>query len=78
LRVAGSKPFVYAHALLPKNYGGSGDLFLSLFMLNHFYKNFAFNDALRLAADQTFNVIKKSIEKGSDDLILELNHAQQY
>jgi len=74
LSVTGDKPFIYSHNLLPKNYGGSGDLFLSLFILNHFYKNFSFDDALRFAADQTYNIIKNSIEKGSDDLILEVNN----
>jgi len=63
----------YLHELLPKNYGGSGDAFLALFILNHFYKKIPFNEALRLAADQTYAMIKNSIEKGSSDLVLEIN-----
>ena len=70
-KVTGSGPYLYTHPVLPRNYGGSGDAFLSLFILNHFYKNFSFNEALKMAADQTFGMIKNSIEKGSDDLILE-------
>jgi pyridoxal/pyridoxine/pyridoxamine kinase len=64
---------MYIHPILPKNFGGSGDAFLSLFILNHFYKGHLFNDALKLAADQTYRIIKNSIEKESDDLLLETN-----
>jgi len=66
------EPMTYLHEMLPKNYGGSGDAFLALFILNHFYKRLPFNEALKLAADQTYNIIKNSIEKGSDDLVLEI------
>ena len=64
--------FHHMHRLLPKNYGGSGDAFVALFILNHFYRHKSFTDALKLAADQTFSIIKNSIEKGSDDLVLEI------
>jgi pyridoxine kinase len=70
IAVYGDEAYNYALNLLPKNYGGSGDAFLSLFILNHYYKNLTFNDALKLAADQTYQMIKNSIEKGSDDLLL--------
>jgi pyridoxine kinase len=70
IKFYGIKPFTYSHQLLPKNFGGSGDAFLSLFILNHFYKLQPFNEALKLAADQTYRLIKNSIDKGSDDLIL--------
>jgi pyridoxine kinase len=66
------EPVKYMRELLPKNYGGSGDVFLALFILNHFYKNIPFNGALKLAADQTYLMIKNSIEKRSDDLVLEI------
>ena len=69
--VAGDGGFTYMHALLPKNYGGTGDAFLAQFILNYFYKNTSFNAALKLAADQTFTFIENSIAKTSDDLILE-------
>jgi pyridoxal/pyridoxine/pyridoxamine kinase len=67
----GEEPMKYLHEFLPKNYGGSGDAFLALFILNHFYKRAPFNEALKAAAEQTYRMVKNSIEKGSDDLILE-------
>jgi pyridoxine kinase len=70
IKVAGNEPFIYTHPLLPKNFGGSGDLLLSLFILNHFYKKVHFNEALTIAADQTSRVITASIAQGVDDLIL--------
>ena len=72
IQVTGDDAYTYLHKVLPKNFGGSGDAFLALFILNHFYKNFSFNEALKLAADQTYQIIKNSIEKGSDDLVLEI------
>jgi len=65
--------FQYTLRWLPKNYGGSGDAFVALFILNHFYRLRPFNEALKVAADQTYAMIKNSIEKGSDDLVLEIN-----
>jgi pyridoxal/pyridoxine/pyridoxamine kinase len=73
IHLAGDNRYMYTHQVLPKNFGGSGDAFLSLFILNHFYKGLSFNDALKLAADQTYRIIKSSIEKGSDDLLLEIH-----
>lgn len=66
----GDEPFAYEHSLLSQNFGGTGDTFLSLFMLNHFYKQLSFNNALTLAAEQTYRVIEKSIANNSTDLIL--------
>lgn len=68
----GKETFSYSHQVLPKNFGGSGDAFLALFILNHFYKKLSVNDALKQAADQTYQVIKNSIDKNSDGLILEI------
>lgn len=68
----GSENYSYSHNALSKNYGGSGDAFLALFILNHFYKQMGVNDALKLAGDQTYHIIKNSIAKGSDDLILNI------
>jgi pyridoxal/pyridoxine/pyridoxamine kinase len=73
IQVTGDNPYFYTHHVLPKNFGGSGDAFLALFILNHFYKDLSFNDALKLAADQTYRVIESSIKKGSDDLVLEIH-----
>jgi pyridoxine kinase len=68
----GTEAYEYQHPLLPKNYGGSGDAFLALFILNHYYRHLPFNDALKLAADQTYHIIKKSIESDSSDLLLQI------
>lgn len=69
----GSETFSYLTELLPKNYGGTGDAFLALFILNHFYLKQGIYDALKAAADHTYFIIKNSIEKGSDDLIFSIN-----
>ena len=68
----GSETYSYSHNALSKNYGGSGDAFVALFILNRFYKQMDFNNALILAADQTYQIIKNSMDKGSDDLILNI------
>jgi pyridoxine kinase len=66
----GDEDYSYSHQVLPKNYGGSGDAFLALFILNRFYKEMSFSAALKVAADQTYLMIKNSIDKGSGDLII--------
>jgi pyridoxine kinase len=68
----GDEEFSYSTKILPKNFGGSGDAFLALFILNHFYKQMSFTAALKMAADQTYHIIKNSIINNSDDLILQL------
>lgn len=70
----GSEPFEYMHELLPKNYGGTGDAFVALFILNYFYKKMVFNIALQTAVTQTFDLIKTSIGQESDNLILNLEN----
>jgi len=69
----GTKAFNYSKELLPKNYGGTGDAFLALFILKHFYLNQGITEALKSAADDTYFIIKNSIENDSDDLILSAN-----
>lgn len=66
----GDECYSYAHTVLPKNYGGTGDAFLGIFILNHFYNAMSFGEALRSAADQTYELIKKSINSNSNDLAL--------
>jgi pyridoxine kinase len=68
----GKETFAYSQKLLPKNFGGSGDAFLALFILNLFYKKLGIDAALKQAADQTYQIIKNSIDKNSDDLVLEI------
>jgi pyridoxine kinase len=68
----GEEQFSHFGAELPKNYGGSGDAFLALFILNYYYKRLSFNQSLELAAKQTYRIIKNSIENNAEDLILEI------
>ena len=63
--------FEYNMPLLPQNYGGSGDLLLSLFIRNHYYKHFSVEEALRSAMLQTHNTIKFSIANNIDQLLLD-------
>jgi pyridoxine kinase len=77
VEVFGDEPFFYDQPTLDRNYGGTGDALVSQFIVNHFYKGLAFNKALQLATDQTYYLIKNSINKGSNDMILEkdpMNH----
>ncbi len=64
------EPYSYSLPLLPQNFGGSGDAFLSLFILNHYYKTENFNDSLKSAVDQTYRIIKNSIDHKSSELLL--------
>ena len=67
----GNEAYEWRHPALPRNYGGTGDALLALFILNHYYRRLSFNDALKQAAFQTYHIIKNSIDSGSDDLLLE-------
>jgi pyridoxine kinase len=71
----GNETYSYSQPVLPKNYGGSGDAFLALFLLDYFYKKADFCDSLKMAVMQTCLIIKSSIEKRADDLILEIPNA---
>jgi len=62
--------FEYGLPMLPQNFGGSGDLLLSLFIKHHFINNALMEDALMMATIQTHQTIKHSIAKGSDELLL--------
>jgi|GEM_PF-982902 len=66
-----SLSFKYSLPLLPQNYGGSGDLLLSLFIRNHYYQHLPLEQALKLAMLQTHNTIKFSITNNSDQLLLD-------
>jgi pyridoxine kinase len=68
----GNETYSYSQPVLPRNYGGSGDAFLALFLVYHFYKQADFCDSLKMAAIQIYRIIKNSIENESDDLILEI------
>ncbi|WPV00757.1 bifunctional hydroxymethylpyrimidine kinase/phosphomethylpyrimidine kinase [Mucilaginibacter sp. cycad4] len=62
--------YSHSHPVLSKNYGGTGDAFLATFILNHFYNALSFDAALKTAADQTYELIKNSINRHSNDLTL--------
>jgi pyridoxine kinase len=66
----GDSVFEYGLPMLPQNFGGSGDLLLSLFIKHHFINNIRMEDALMRATIQTHQTIKLSIAKGSDQLLL--------
>ncbi len=70
IKYFGDEEFSYSQPVLPGNYGGSGDAFLALFILNHFYRQMDFTTALQQAADETWKMIKHSINKAADGLIL--------
>ena len=67
--VLGNQDFYYTLEEMPKDYGGTGDALVSQFILNHFYKSMPFNEALKLATDKTYVMIKKSYEAGADQLL---------
>ena len=68
--VNGIDNFNYSLSKIPKMYGGTGDLFLSLFLLFHFYKKDNFRLAIMKAVDKTHFVIKESFENNSYDLLI--------
>jgi pyridoxine kinase len=63
--------YSYHHAVLKKNFGGSGDTFVALFILNHFYKQHSKEESLAIAADATYQLIQQSIEADADELKIE-------
>jgi pyridoxine kinase len=67
---SGSDIFEYGLPVLPKNFGGSGDLLLALFMRERFYNNLSVEDALQAATDITHRIIQFSIDNASDELLL--------
>lgn len=68
--VKGKDNFNYSLTKIPKMFGGTGDLFLSLFILFHFYKKDNLRLAIMKAVDKTHFVIKESFENNSDDLLI--------
>ena len=66
----GQQEWSYFKDQLAGNYGGSGDLLVAEFILQHFYNGFSFTDALKRAMDKTYLLIQKSIEQKSTDLLI--------
>ncbi|AYL94461.1 bifunctional hydroxymethylpyrimidine kinase/phosphomethylpyrimidine kinase [Mucilaginibacter celer] len=60
----------YLHPVQPQNFGGTGDAFLALFILQHFFNGLNTEDALKQAADQTHQLIGNTIQQNSTDLLL--------
>jgi len=68
--VNGIDNFNYSLSKIPKMYGGTGDLFLTLFILFHFYQKDNLRLAIIKAVDKTHFVIKESFENDSEDLLI--------
>jgi pyridoxine kinase len=65
-----SSLFEYRLPVLAQNFGGSGDLLLSLFIRNRFFHNASVEEALRSATIQTYRTIKFSMDNKCDELQL--------
>jgi pyridoxine kinase len=66
-----NKSFSYYHPVLPRNFGGSGDTFVALFIYFHFYQQLSEEKSLSMAADKVYDFIQKSVEANADELLLE-------
>jgi len=64
------KKFQYSHQLLPQSFGGTGDTFLSYFILYYFFDALSIENAVRSAAEKTLERILFSIQEGADELLV--------
>jgi len=60
----------YVHPLLPKHYGGTGDVFASHFLRRYLYQEMPAPQAMREAADATQASIEQAMAAGNPDLML--------
>ncbi len=60
----------YQHERVPRNYGGSGDVFAAYFFKAHFFEKRPVEEAMKLAAHKTRDILSYSLEQESPDLIL--------
>ncbi|MGN7720728.1 bifunctional hydroxymethylpyrimidine kinase/phosphomethylpyrimidine kinase [Chitinophaga sp. 22620] len=67
----GENRFSFYHPYLSRNFGGSGDAFLALFLLHFFFEGKTKEEALTEAARQTSAYIARSMEQEADELIIE-------
>ncbi|RPD42585.1 bifunctional hydroxymethylpyrimidine kinase/phosphomethylpyrimidine kinase [Chitinophaga barathri] len=67
----GDRRFSFYHPYLSRNFGGSGDTFLALFILHFFYNKMPKEAALTEAAQQTSAYIAHSISLDADELVLD-------
>lgn len=61
---------VHLHERLHPHYGGTGDVFASYFLYHHFFQQQAAATAMKAAAQRTLEIIRTSIQAGSQDLII--------
>lgn len=71
IELYGERRFSFYHPYLSRNFGGSGDTFLALFLLHFFYQKKTKEAALMEAAQQTAAYIAQSIAAGADELVME-------
>jgi len=64
------RKFRYNHSLLPQNFGGTGDAFVSYFILFYFFDRSGVENALRDAAEKIHERILYSIRAASDELLV--------
>jgi pyridoxine kinase len=64
------KRFHYSHALLPKSFGGTGDAFVTYFILYYMYHSMSLENALRSAAEKIKEMISISIQEDADELLV--------
>lgn len=64
------RKFQYSHPLLSQSFGGTGDAFLSYFILYHFYDSLSIENALRSASEKILERIAFSIQEKADELLV--------
>lgn len=64
--------FDYYHPYIDTNFGGTGDLLISYFLLHYLFKGQNITKSTKIAVRNTFKIIKNSIKKGSKELITKL------
>ena len=62
--------FHHNHEWIPVQFGGTGDVFVSHFIREHFLRGQPAPTAMRLAAEHSHRVVKSSVDRDSTDLIL--------
>lgn len=61
----------FCHEKLMPHFGGTGDVFVSWFIRFYFFDQMPVGESLKQAADKTVESIRRAIELGSADLVLE-------
>ncbi len=69
---AGTQQQRYTHERLPRNYGGSGDVFAAFFLKYLYFERRSPYEALQQATQQTLAIMRQTLEEESPDLLLEL------